>query len=180
MNENRHSELRVDLAISRTCTKCLTEKPLTEFGKHQQCKYGRNSCCKACRKVLSRAQYKANPEKWKRNSARWMSANRERYLKWMRGWRNNWMSVIRDEVISHYGPNCRCCGESNRIFLTIDHVNNDGYLAPRHRRGGSLLYRWLKVHKFPDGFQTLCFNCNQGKHRNGGICPHQAAKERLA
>lgn len=25
----------------------------------------------------------------------------------------------------------------------------------------------------PEGFQTLCYNCNIGKHRNGGICPHQ-------
>jgi hypothetical protein len=27
---------------------------------------------------------------------------------------------------------------------------------------------------FPDGFQTLCFNCNVGKYKNGGVCPHQS------
>ncbi len=32
---------------------------------------------------------------------------------------------------------------------------------------------WLKANNFPPGFQTLCHNCNIGKHRNKGICPHK-------
>jgi hypothetical protein len=31
---------------------------------------------------------------------------------------------------------------------------------------------WLKRHNFPPGFRILCFNCNSGRHLNGGICPH--------
>jgi hypothetical protein len=32
----------------------------------------------------------------------------------------------RDLVFAHYGEQCACCGESERLFLTIDHINNDG------------------------------------------------------
>lgn len=74
----------------------------------------------------------------------------------------------------HYGAQCVCCGESREKFLTIDHINNDG---AEHRKsigqGGSRLYKWLIDNNFPDTFQLLCFNCNCGRYRNGGICPHK-------
>jgi hypothetical protein len=28
-----------------------------------------------------------------------------------------------------------------------------------------------------DTFQVLCFNCNIGRERNGGMCPHKAVTE---
>ena len=73
-------------------------------------------------------------------------------------------------VFDHYGHMCKCCGETIRQFLTIDHINNDG---AEHRKSiTSDLYTWLIKNNFPDTFQTLCHNCNTGKHRNGGVCPH--------
>lgn len=76
----------------------------------------------------------------------------------------------RIEVLSHYGLNCICCGEGNTRFLTLDHVNNDGYL---HRKGMRVnICRWAKVNNYPDTLQTMCFNCNLGKAHNGGVCPH--------
>lgn len=78
-------------------------------------------------------------------------------------------------VLEAYGGRCVCCGEDNPIFLSIDHINNDGH---KHRktigRSGSSLYKWLIERNFPkDNFQLLCFNCNLGKRVNGGVCPHQ-------
>jgi hypothetical protein len=86
---------------------------------------------------------------------------------------------LRDLVFAAYGGYCCvCCGETEPLFLHIDHINNDG---ARHRReilggkksSGQSVYRWLRVNGFPPGFQVLCANCNLGKHRNGGVCPHQ-------
>lgn len=80
-------------------------------------------------------------------------------------------------VFNHYGNNCACCGESNRLFLTIDHINNDGYL---HREGsgqrfsGIRLYCYIKANNFPATYQVLCMNCNFGKRMNNGVCPHLA------
>jgi len=79
----------------------------------------------------------------------------------------------RAACLSAYGEKCACCGEAEIRFLCIDHINNDG---KEHRKvvGSGQLTTWLCKHNFPKGFQTLCFNCNQGKHLNGGICPHKA------
>ena len=40
-----------------------------------------------------------------------------------------------------------------------------------------MIYIWLKNNNFPEGFQVLCFNCNCGKARNKGICPHSGKTE---
>ena len=78
-------------------------------------------------------------------------------------------------VFDHYGRSCVCCGESEELFLTIDHVNNDG---AEHRRAiGPDICAWLLKNDFPEGFQVLCYNCNCGKQRNGGTCPHQTEDE---
>ena len=34
---------------------------------------------------------------------------------------------IKDEFFAVYGGyRCNCCGETERMFLTLDHINNDG------------------------------------------------------
>jgi len=83
---------------------------------------------------------------------------------------------LKREVISAYGGKCSCCGESEVAFLTIDHIRSNG---ASHRREikTNRIYSWLKKHGFPTSdFQVLCFNCNCGRHVNGGICPHRSAR----
>ena len=68
---------------------------------------------------------------------------------------------------------CACCGlKDDKIFYDIDHINNDGN---KHRKiiGRSNLHGWLIKNNLPKGYQVLCSNCNQGKNRNKGVCPHQ-------
>jgi hypothetical protein len=82
-------------------------------------------------------------------------------------------------VLEHYGEGiieCACCGESNIKFLTLDHVNNDGYLHRKQLKlTGHKILRWIIKNEFPKGFQVLCMNCNFGKRMNNGICPHKEA-----
>ena len=82
-------------------------------------------------------------------------------------------------ILEHYGGKCSCCDESEPLFLEIDHVNNDGWT---HRKeigtSAKALLLWIIRNDFPDSIQILCANCNQGKKRNGGICPHQLKKGR--
>ena len=82
---------------------------------------------------------------------------------------------LRSRLLWHYSDGqglCVCCGETEERFLSIDHIANNG---ANHRReiGVDQLHRWLEKNNYPEGYQTLCMNCNWGKHRNGGICPHQ-------
>jgi len=79
------------------------------------------------------------------------------------------------------GPKCVCCGEETLDFLSIDHINDDGADHRRklkERHGYTMdMYRWLKNHNFPEGFQVLCFNCNFAKG-HFGICPHEVERRR--
>jgi len=86
------------------------------------------------------------------------------------------------KVYEYYGgAKCSCCGETQFLFLSIDHINNNG---AEHRRElkhgkyttGVAMARWLIANNYPDGFQILCMNCNLGKQRNGGICPHKGVQ----
>lgn len=84
---------------------------------------------------------------------------------------------LKNEVFMAYGGYiCKCCGETEPLFLCLDHMEGNGN---RHRAEigvsgrGRNIYTWLKKNKFPEGFQVLCHNCNNGKHLNGGVCPHK-------
>jgi hypothetical protein len=84
--------------------------------------------------------------------------------------------AIRLRCIEAYGGECSCCGETEFVFLVIDHVNGGGAEHRRQIGAGNALCQWLIKNNFPDGFQVLCWNCNYAKHRLG-VCPHQRAKE---
>lgn len=82
---------------------------------------------------------------------------------------------IKEIVLDRYGKACVCCGETEKVFLTIDHIHNNG---AEHRRelsnkGGYAFYLWLIRQDLPEGYQTLCFNCNAAKYILGK-CPHRA------
>lgn len=123
----------------------------------------------------SRNQYRTNPAfrekcklRAKRNNAIFGAERNER--------RKERYKILVETCISAYGGICACCRESNRLFLSIDHINNDGNVHRKTLRT-KMLYRWLIKNSFPAGFQILCFNCNLGKHRNGGYCPHKDTYE---
>lgn len=75
-------------------------------------------------------------------------------------------------IFEYYGGKCTCCGEANPLFLTIDHINNDGSKHRKNKQFRSNPFHWIIKNDFPDDLQLLCFNCNCGRQLNGGICPH--------
>lgn len=188
----------------KRCPKCGVEKPDEDFlpktGKGRLRPY-----CHPCWTQYGRERRQANPEKFrtyvrnwshrnwdheKRRQYEWRKRNPEKYLehqhRWQKANRNTKANDLRlkhrNAVYAHYGEHCACCGEPERMFLTIDHVNNDGAV---HRKtlkgkigsGGSSFFAWLVRSGFPSGFQTLCRNCNWGKHANSGVCPHHRITE---
>jgi hypothetical protein len=75
-----------------------------------------------------------------------------------------------------YGGHCACCGETELVFLSLDHLNDNGAEHRRQLReegiNGNGLYRRLRQLDYPSGYQVLCFNCNWAKSHGG--CPHAA------
>jgi hypothetical protein len=80
-------------------------------------------------------------------------------------------------VYTHYSqgiPQCACCGEQEINFLSIDHINGGGWkdITQDGTKSPVTFYSRLVKQGFPLGLQVLCMNCNFGRHRNGGVCPH--------
>lgn len=126
------------------------------------------------RKVYVRNWRRRNPERvaeYNKKSRVYYQENRQQILDRKLSIRTK----LRDDVLLAYGGVCVCCEEPIKEFLTVDHVNDDGsqHRALHDLKSGTMIYRWLRDNGYPPGFQTMCWNCNCGRARNGGICPHK-------
>jgi len=79
--------------------------------------------------------------------------------------------ILRAQVLNAFGRVCNCCGEPEERFLTLDHVNNDGF-KERDKRSTDKIYQRSLLPEYQGEYQILCWNCNMGKAHNNGICPH--------
>ncbi len=170
----------------RICKKCGKTKPLEEFRfynkerdwREHRCNDCYNKACAEWRKkqgeyyrIFSRKRYhkkvsEMNSDELKEQRAKDVIKSRKRHRK------------IKHAIFMAYGGyRCACCGETEKLFLTIDHINNNG--AEMRKKGihgvGISFYGWLYKNNFPLGFQVLCMNCQWGK-RNNGVCPHRLTR----
>jgi hypothetical protein len=106
--------------------------------------------------------------------SKWNKDNKDKTQKYSRNYRDK----LTLQVITHYGGKCICCGETELKFLTIDHKNNDGAKERKKLSGRNVgtnnlsVYRLIVKNNYPDTYRVLCYNCNCGRERNNGICPH--------
>lgn len=76
-------------------------------------------------------------------------------------------------VLDAYGKSCKCCGQDNPAFLTVEHIFGGGKQHRAEVGRGTAFYRWLQKNGFPQGYlQILCCNCNHAKG-SYGACPHK-------
>lgn len=117
------------------------------------------------------ARYRQDRIKHLDQHKRWKEANALRYRSQQKDYRRAERERIFRDVLEHYGGECGCCGERERFFLTLDHIDGNG---GEHRRqiGKTDMWKWAYSNGYPPIFQVLCFNCNVGRYRNGGVCPH--------
>lgn len=146
----------------KKCSKCYILKEKTEFYLRKDKTVMAH--CKACVRKKTRAWYAKNHSEALKRWQPAAAAKRER---------------IRKATFAAYGGYvCACCGETEKKFLTLDHINNDGAAFRRSMYGnrtsaGVVTYAWLFRKGFPAGYQVLCMNCNHGKRMNNGVCPHK-------
>jgi hypothetical protein len=94
---------------------------------------------------------------------------------WERNYKQNTARYFlrnKEKLYAHYGDRCKCCGEKQKAFLTIDHVNNDGAIERKQYPTTNTMIVHIIKSGFPDTYQILCYNCNNGK-RKTGLCPHK-------
>lgn len=166
------------------CSRCNSDKPLTEFRKDATRKDGKYPYCAVCLKEIGRDYRRRNPGQ---NTARflaWKQRNPEKSAALVRESSRKYRAKLKNQIMAAYGgssPCCACCGETHREFLAVDHIHGGGN---KHRREiGTLgwdFYKWLVDHKFPEGFQLLCHNCNFAKSHGACVCPHQKERAEVA
>lgn len=158
----------------KVCSKCKEAKPLKDFYRsgykpghavrRQSLFSDFTAACRTCTRAIVRANYKVNRLEILAKSKIYMIDLRAR---------------VRAAAFTAYGGyKCVCCGETEKLFLTLDHVNNDGAKWRRETLGkrtaaGYHTYIRLLKHGLPDIMQVLCMNCQHGKRMNKGVCPHQ-------
>lgn len=174
----------------RVCRKCGIRKPIAAYRLSYNRKYRRRSC-----QECDRPEFQAKHFEWReknrdhirakaresqrRRIAKMTPEQKRRFDEKMATQANARRFRLKTAVYFKFGGSvCACCGETEPLFLSIDHVKNDGYELRKkgQPRGGEVLHQWLMKHGDPADYQVLCMNCNHGKSRNGGICPHEAEK----
>jgi hypothetical protein len=167
----------------KRCTKCGERKPSGAFsllGKGSPGK--RHGQCTSCQ-MAGHRQHAAASQQWIREYAAGWHRNNRRLVESANAFVNrsgrrefrlaHYYRLRHEAIVAYGGYRCACCGADEALFLTIDHVNDGGN---RHRRQVGTLeqfFRWLAANGYPEGFQVLCSNCNLGRYRNGGVCPHK-------
>ncbi len=101
----------------------------------------------------------------------WRIKNRDRWLELSKRYNKK----LKLDVLNAYSNRkleCKCCGESQIEFLTLDHLLNNGASDRRLRGGSKSVYVYLRLNNFPSGYQVLCYNCNCAKAYYKK-CPHK-------
>lgn len=101
-----------------------------------------------------------------KHTAEWRAKNLEHRRKVDREWANK----KKNDIYDKYGGKCQCCGETNRAFFTIDHINGGGNKERKFYQ--SQTWKLVIKRNYPDDYQILCYNCNNAKYKLG-VCPHQ-------
>lgn len=181
-------EMDITNELSKECKKCNKILGISFFHKSKKGKHGVRSVCKECfsewlrlwskknRKKINfyqRLRRRTHREKVLSIERKSKIKNRESQLKSMR----DYYAKLRGKLFESYGNKCACCGETNKEFFAIDHINGGGG-REKKLLGSRPLYKKIIEEGCPkDKYQILCHNCNMSIGFYG-YCPHNPSKTR--
>ena len=100
-------------------------------------------------KNADKSHYLRNKEKHVEYRKKYQEMNSEKL--------NKYRTKYRLEAMSILGKICVKCGFNDLRALSIDHINGGG--DKDRREVDKQIYRWLRKNNYPEGYQTLCMNC---------------------
>jgi hypothetical protein len=155
------------LKATGMCASCAKTPAATGKTLCEKCVEAHKEFYKQSKKSKDfRQKRAANLKEWVRDNQDYSRQRNRSYIK-----------RRRDEVFTRYGGECVCCGENEFVFLTLDHVHNDGKEERERWGSGTQFYRAVKKRGYPKTLQLLCHNCNQAMRING-FCPHRPEQPR--
>ena len=159
------AQLKLSKKQPSICNKCNI--PLTNDNTTKSY-YG--NICRACYNLYHK---KVQPKHGKRYYVK-TKEQRAGYFKIRAEQKKKDRWAVRLEVVSHYSPDMCCvkCGFNDIRALSVDHINSDGSKHRKEDKSARFIYKWLKKHDYPEGFQILCMNCNFIKRYENNEMPH--------
>jgi hypothetical protein len=153
---------RIEPSSHYKCNACGEIQPADMFTKNARTYRGITPKCKPCKSKRS-LLYQRN------NKAQYAKSSKEYNLR------------LKALVYEAYGNACACCGETEEVFLGVDHIAGDGAEHRKTVKPGVALYRVIRNENFPkDKYQLLCRNCNWSKGPGAdGKCIHQKKVEEM-
>lgn len=152
------------------CIGCNTNKKQSDFSNNKSSSDGLSFYCRVCKSNANKSYYTKNRvflcTKGRNYQRKAYGVNKANILFSNKKYKER----VFEKVLSGYGNKCACCGEQNKEFLTLDHVNRDGasHRKIRHQYG---IYRDVINSGFPNNYRILCMNCNWAT-RYSMVCPH--------
>jgi len=161
-----YNMMKVEVPIGyKYCKKCGESKPIDSFYNQKSSKDGKMLWCKQCsdksardwasnNQVYQEKHRKYGMEYFQKNKANIIFKRKEQYM------------TLKVKALSHYSgggiPHCVRCGIDDIDVLCLDHINGGG---TKERRGTPRkdIHRILHCKNYPEGYQTLCANCNLKK-----------------
>ena len=102
----------------------------------------------------------------KESNAKWRESNREK----INAYNAKRRMSAKYKILDRYGKSCVICGFDDIRALQLDHIENNGAQERKSLGGqkisGANFYLYLIKQGLPDGYQTLCANCNNIKQWN--------------
>lgn len=160
------------MELSKVCTKCGVDKPLSDYNKHKQGKHGRRSSCRLCQNAENKAykqteQGKEKRRQWKRsekgkeNERRFRENNKEKIRTWQQRERYKIRkSEYRDEqrfdgnrLKALDRDNHQCVNCKSKKQLQVHHKDQRGRNTPKEEQNHHM-----------DNLITLCARCHINKH----------------
>lgn len=154
----------------KICLRCKQSKPISDFYKHSRRKDGLQAICRECSRQVINTQHRTNPERYRLEAKEYYEMNKDKLQEKGRKKyyhnkqkRRQQRDKIKEEVLSHYGNGqlaCVKCNFRDIRALSLDHIRGDGNEEKRRlHKVGIDLYIYLKKNGYPEGYQTLCMNC---------------------
>ncbi len=134
--------------MSKVCSKCRVDKPISDFGRLSKSKDGLGHRCKQCSRDLGKNQY-AN----KKDECLERSKNRCSEILPVN---TNLLNVYKRE------KGCRYCPENDPIALDMHHRDPDEKKFGIASRIGDT--RWVVLIKEIEKCDVICSNCHRKLH----------------
>ena len=140
-----------------------------EKRKEYQRRYRQKPEYKERNKLAGRKWREENPEKSRASALKYYYEHREEIRQQHRA-ENQRLKI---NILTYYGKGkCACvhCRESRPACLSIDHIEGGGLRHFKTIGTGTRFYWWLKRNGYPEGYQTLCMNCQWVKREMNNEC----------